>query len=101
MGNQSRPQMFGLNIRRPPPLYLTVTEVGERVALVGNTSDSIAEEHAVESDDEGRVVRGCRDGVTDAEGLGGIVRGSSGEAVRILKTPGSYPSTLYSRDSSS
>jgi 5-oxoprolinase (ATP-hydrolysing) len=77
-------------------LYSTVTEVDERVTLVGYTSDPKAEEHAVQFDDEGKVVRGYRgkgwDGVADAEGPGRIVRGLSGEAVRILKTPGSYPS---------
>lgn len=91
IGNQSRPKIFDLNIRRPPPLYSTVTEVDERVTLVGYTSDPKAEEHAVQFDDEGRVVRGYRgkgwDGVADAEGPGRIVRGLSGEAVRILKTP--------------
>ncbi|KIJ95613.1 hypothetical protein K443DRAFT_322374 [Laccaria amethystina LaAM-08-1] len=91
IGNQSRPKIFDLNIRRPSPLYSTVTEVDERVTLVGYTSDPKAEEHAVQFDDEGRVVRGYRgkgwDGVADAEGPGRIVRGLSGEAVRILKTP--------------
>ena len=66
---------------------------------MGYTSDPKAEEHAVQFDDEGRVVRGYRgkgwDGLTDAEGPGRIVRGLSGEAVRILKTPGSYPSILF------
>ena len=98
IGNQSRPKIFDLNIRRPPPLYSTVTEVDERVTLVGYTSDPKAEEHAVQFDDEGKVVRGYRgkgwDGVADAEWPGRIVKGLSGEAVRILKTPGSYPSIL-------
>jgi 5-oxoprolinase (ATP-hydrolysing) len=34
------------------------------------------------------------DGAPDAEGPERIVRGLSGGAVRILKTPGSYPSIL-------
>ncbi|OCH85181.1 5-oxoprolinase [Obba rivulosa] len=91
IGNQSRPKIFDLNIRRPPPLYSTVVEVDERVTLVGYTSDPKAEEHAVQFDEDGRVVRRYRgrgwDGVGDAEGPGEIVRGLSGEAVRIMKRP--------------
>lgn len=55
--------------------------------LVGYTCDPRAEEHVVEFDDEGRVLRGCRgkrwNGVAYAEWPGRM----SGEAVRILKTP--------------
>jgi 5-oxoprolinase (ATP-hydrolysing) len=92
IGNQSRPRIFDLNIRRPPPLYSTVIEVDERVTLVGYTSDPQAEANAMQFDEQGSVVRGYRgagwDGVGNAEGPGEIVRGISGEAVRILKTPG-------------
>ncbi|KAG7087286.1 hypothetical protein E1B28_013264 [Marasmius oreades] len=91
IGNQSRPKIFDLNIRRPPPLYSTVIEVDERVTLVGYTSDPKAEEHAVQFDEQGNVTRGYRgkgwDGHGDAEGPGKIVRGESGEAVRIMKVP--------------
>ncbi|PPQ65042.1 hypothetical protein CVT26_015738 [Gymnopilus dilepis] len=91
IGNQSRPKIFDLNIRRPAPLYSTVVEVDERVTLVGYTSDPKAEEHAVQFDENGKVVRGYRgkgwDGVGDAEGPGEIVQGLSGEAVRIMKKP--------------
>ncbi|KAF9483673.1 hypothetical protein BDN70DRAFT_873518 [Pholiota conissans] len=91
IGNQSRPKIFDLNIRRPPPLYSTVVEVDERVTLVGYTSDPKAEEHAILFDEDGKVVRGYRgngwDGKGDAEGPGEIVRGVSGEAVRIMKKP--------------
>ncbi|TFK38363.1 Hydantoinase/oxoprolinase-domain-containing protein [Crucibulum laeve] len=91
IGNQSRPKIFDLNIRRPAPLYSTVVEVDERVTLVGYTSDPKAEEHAIQFDDEGKVKRGYRgkgwDGEGDAEGPGEIVKGLSGEAVRILKKP--------------
>ncbi|KAN0078480.1 Hydantoinase/oxoprolinase domain containing protein [Tylopilus felleus] len=89
IGNQSRPRIFDLNIRRPSPLYSDVVEVDERVTLVGYTSDPKAEEHAVQWHEDGSVRRGYRgpgwDGVGDAEGPGEIVRGISGEAVRILK----------------
>lgn len=92
IGNQSRPRIFDLNIRRPPPLYSTVVEVDERVTLVGYTSDPQAEDHNVIFDVDGRVKRGYRgkgwDGMGDAEGPGRIVQGISGEAVRILKVPG-------------
>ncbi|EMD35703.1 hypothetical protein CERSUDRAFT_115669 [Gelatoporia subvermispora B] len=91
IGNQSRPKIFDLNIRRPPPLYSTVVEVDERVTLVGYTSDPKAEEHAVQFDEDGKVVRGYRgrgwDGQGNAEGPGEIVRGLSGEAVRIMTRP--------------
>ncbi|PFH49537.1 hypothetical protein AMATHDRAFT_147525 [Amanita thiersii Skay4041] len=92
IGNQARPKIFDLNIRRPPPLYSTVVEVDERVTLVGYTSDPNAEEHAVQFSEDGKSVkRGYRgkgwDRVGDAEGPGEIVQGLSGEAVRILKKP--------------
>ncbi|KAH8113247.1 5-oxoprolinase [Phellopilus nigrolimitatus] len=91
IGNQARPKIFDLNIRRPPPLYSEVLEVDERVTLVGYTSDPKAAEHAVQFDDEGKLVRGYRgpgwDKEGNAEGPGEIVRGVSGEAVRILKRP--------------
>ncbi|KAF9264980.1 5-oxoprolinase [Marasmius fiardii PR-910] len=91
IGNQSRPKIFDLNIRRPPPLYSTVVEVDERVTLVGYTSDPKAEEHAVQFDEQGNITRGYRgkgwDGEGDAEGPGKIVKGESGEAVRIMKEP--------------
>ncbi|KAI9457610.1 5-oxoprolinase [Lactarius psammicola] len=91
IGNQSRPRIFDLNIRRPPPLYSTVLEIDERVTLVGYTSDPRAEEHKVLFDEHGAVKRGYRgkgwDEKGDAEGPGKVVRGISGEAVRILKQP--------------
>ncbi|KAH9994653.1 Hydantoinase/oxoprolinase-domain-containing protein [Russula vinacea] len=91
IGNQSRPKIFDLNIRRPPPLYSTVVEINERVTLVGYTSDPQAEEHKVIFDEDGQIKRGYRgkgwDQKGDAEGPGRIVQGISGEAVRILKEP--------------
>jgi 5-oxoprolinase (ATP-hydrolysing) len=91
IGNQSRPRIFDLNIRRSPPLYSTVLEIDERVTLVGYTSDPQAEEHKVLFGENGVVKRGYRgmgwDGKGDAEGPGKVVRGISGEAVRILKQP--------------
>jgi 5-oxoprolinase (ATP-hydrolysing) len=92
IGNQTRPKIFDLNIRRPPPLYSAVIEVDERVTLVGYTSDPQAEQNSVKFDERGNVVRGYRgggwDGKDDLEQNKQIVRGLSGEAVRILKAPG-------------
>ena len=94
IGNQSRPKIFDLNIRRAPPLYSTVLEVDERVTLVGFSSDPQAEANAVQFDDNSQVKRGYRgpgwDGISYAEGLGEVVKGLSGEAVRILKRPGMF-----------
>lgn len=105
IGNQSRPKIFDLNIRRAPPLYSAVLEVDERVTLVGYTSDPKAEEHAVQFDADGNVTRGYRgagwNGEGLAEGPGKIVQGISGEAVRIMKTPGWLSSSLTRRNLSS
>ncbi|KAF8836580.1 hypothetical protein BDN67DRAFT_1071861 [Paxillus ammoniavirescens] len=91
IGNQSRPKIFDLNIRRPSPLYSEVVEVDERVTLVGYTSDPKAEENAIQWNEDATIRRGYRgpgwDGEGHAEGPGDIVRGVSGEAVRILKRP--------------
>ncbi len=66
----------------------------ERVSLVGYTSDPKAEGHAVQFDEDGNVVRGYRgkgwDRQGDAEGPEEIVKGLSGEAVRVVKKPGNY-----------
>ena len=99
IGNQSRPKIFDLNIRRPPPLYSTVVEVDERVTLVGYTSDPKSEEHKVLFDGDGKVARGYRgkgwDGEGEAEGPGEVVQGISGEAVRILQKPGTTSTHSY------
>ena len=88
IGNQSRPRIFDLNIRRPLPLYSTVLEVEERVTLVGYTSDPEAENNAVLFDDDGKIVRGYGGEALATPSDGPqpeIVRGLSGEAVSILK----------------
>lgn len=92
IGNQTRPKIFDLNIRRPPPLYSAVVEVEERVTLLGYTSDPKAAEHAVQFDDDGKVKRGYRgagwDEKREESEHAEVVRGLSGEAVQILKKPG-------------
>ena len=73
-------------------------EVDERVTLVGYTSDPHADENSVQFHQDGKIKRGLRgdawDGKGDAEGPGEIVRGLSGEAVRILKQPGASLSAI-------
>jgi 5-oxoprolinase (ATP-hydrolysing) len=102
IGNQARPKIFDLNIRRPSPLFTEIVEVDERVTLVGYSSDPQAEQHAVQFGDDGKVTRNYQgngwDGENVGEGPGEVVRGVSGEAVRILKTPGMHariPPTSY------
>lgn len=95
IGHQSRPNIFALNIKLPPPLYSEVLEVDERVTLVGYTSDPKRDERKVEFDKDGYVVKAydSRDG--SSAGLRGslaadgveVVQGVSGEAVAILRRP--------------
>ncbi|KAN0061276.1 hypothetical protein ACQY0O_006122 [Thecaphora frezii] len=97
IGNQSRPAIFDLAIRKPEVLYSGVLEVDERVTLVGYSSDPAARDNAVQFDDHDRSVSRPYQGsdlpprAYDAAGnpLGDpdIVRGVSGEAVAILKRP--------------
>ncbi|TIB97296.1 hypothetical protein E3Q18_02651 [Wallemia mellicola] len=91
IGNQSRPRIFDLAIKRPSTLYSDVIEIDERVTLVGYTSDPNGIENAVQFDETGNIIRGYRgegwDGQGDAEGPGEVVMGISGEAVRILQKP--------------
>jgi 5-oxoprolinase (ATP-hydrolysing) len=91
IGNQSRPRIFDLNIKRPVPLYSDVIEVDERVTLVGYTSDPESAEHAVQFDHDGKVTKPYT-GEASAQGNGDapnaeMVQGLSGEAVHILKKP--------------
>ncbi|MDI1489919.1 MAG: hypothetical protein OHK93_001118 [Ramalina farinacea] len=71
IGNQSRPKIFDLAIRKPDVLYEKVIEVDERVTL---------EDYA---EDPERHVTDVSDQTADAD----MVKGLSGEAVRILKRP--------------
>ncbi|KAG9295775.1 hypothetical protein G9A89_009003 [Geosiphon pyriformis] len=63
IGNQSRPKIFDLAIRKPDILYQQVVEVDERVILVDPHKDS-----------------------TNDDSLG-ILKGISGEFIKILKRP--------------
>ena len=76
IGNQSRPRIFDLAIRKPDVLYSDVVEVDERVTL---------EDYA--EDPERHVTRAqTKAGTAEAE-TADLVMGLSGEAVRILQRP--------------
>lgn len=74
IGNQSRPKIFDLAIRRPDVLYEKVIEVDERVTLEDYTEDPIRHITPTSPRDQSPP---------NAE----IVRGLSSEAVRILRRP--------------
>ena len=74
IGNQSRPRIFDLAISKPEVLYRRVVEIDERVTL---------EDYA--EDPERRVTKTEPRDKSSKES--DIVRGLSGEAVRILKRP--------------
>jgi 5-oxoprolinase (ATP-hydrolysing) len=72
IGNQSRPNIFDLAIRKPDVLYRQVVEIDERVTL----EDYAEDPERTSTKAEGRETAGA-----DSE----LVKGTSGEAVRILK----------------
>jgi 5-oxoprolinase (ATP-hydrolysing) len=72
IGNQSRPNIFDLAIRKPEVLYKKVVEIDERVTLEDYAEDPTRHQTEV---------------TQDAEGEGELVRGLSGETVRILQKP--------------
>ena len=74
IGNQSRPKIFDLAIRKPEVLYQSVIEVDERVTL---------EDYAEDPERNTTKTEARRKAPKEAE----IVQGLSGEAVRILKRP--------------
>ncbi|KAL6866222.1 hypothetical protein ACO1O0_002329 [Amphichorda felina] len=74
IGNQSRPKIFDLAIRKPDVLYEEVVEIQERVTL-----EDYAEDPARKTTEAEAPV-----GTREAEGKE-LVRGLSGETVRILK----------------
>lgn len=74
IGNQSRPKIFDLAIRKPDVLYEKVVEIEERVTL----EDYAEDPERTTTKAEAQV------GTKEAEGKT-LVRGLSGETVRILK----------------
>ncbi|AAW42254.1 cytoplasm protein, putative [Cryptococcus deneoformans JEC21] len=90
IGNQARPNIFDLNIKRAKPLYSRTVEVDERVTLVGFSSDPNYEKHAVKFNDDGSIGESYSGVGADEQKIvipGRIVRGLSGEAVNILREP--------------
>lgn len=74
IGNQSRPNIFDLAIRKPDVLYKTVVEVEERVTLEDYAEDP--ERHQTDAES-----------IEKADAEAELVKGLSGEAVRILQRP--------------
>ncbi|KAI9035889.1 uncharacterized protein KD926_002643 [Aspergillus affinis] len=74
IGNQSRPEMFALNVLRPSLLYSKVVEVDERVTLHESTS------YRREAND-GKIITNGNAEHKDAD----VVTGVSGEKVRIIQ----------------
>lgn len=89
IGNQSRPRIFDLAIRKASVLYKKVIEVDERVTLLGYTSDPLVGSRAVRFDANGKLSKSydCDEGVKE-EDEGCVLRGTSGEAVKIMKRLG-------------
>jgi len=88
IGNQARPRIFDLHIKKPSSLYGDVIEVNERVTLVGYTSDPEHAQNAIKWSANGVVQRPYRGaGAQNNLGRGhhDVRRGLSGEAVHILK----------------
>jgi 5-oxoprolinase (ATP-hydrolysing) len=74
IGNQSRPRIFDLAIRKPDVLYQEVVEIDERVTLEDYAEDP--ERHITKTEPRENYSN-------DSE----MVRGLSSEAVRILRRP--------------
>ena len=74
IGNQSRPKIFDLAIRKPEVLYQKVLEIDERVTLEDYAEDP--ERTTTKTDIRETSLKAVE-----------IVRGLSGEAVRVLKIP--------------
>ncbi|OQV01003.1 Hydantoinase/oxoprolinase domain-containing protein [Cladophialophora immunda] len=74
IGNQSRPKIFDLAIRRPDVLYQSVVEIDERVTLEDYAEDPERRKTKAESSHENYK-------------SSDLVQGLSGEAVRILRRP--------------
>ncbi|KAL4952639.1 Hydantoinase B/oxoprolinase-domain-containing protein [Aspergillus filifer] len=80
IGNQSRPDMFALNVKRPDLLYSKVVEVPERVTLHDSTSYRRTDDWQGPVDSPRDAA--CNDTATDSDD---VVVGLSGERIRILE----------------
>ena len=74
IGNQSRPNIFDLGIKKPEVLYKRVVEIDERVTLEDYAEDPERTETKSKA-------------LEEAGDSADLVRGLSGEAVRILQRP--------------
>ncbi|KAM4065440.1 hydantoinase b/oxoprolinase domain-containing protein [Hirsutella rhossiliensis] len=79
IGNQSRPRIFDLAICKPDVLYKTVVEIDERVTL----EDYAEDPERTTTQPQAQAAAG---GEPQQDGVQ-LVRGLSGETVRILKRP--------------
>ncbi|KAI1380895.1 Hydantoinase B/oxoprolinase-domain-containing protein [Hypoxylon crocopeplum] len=77
IGNQSRPKIFDLAIKKPDVLYEDVIEIDERVTL---------EDYA--EDPERKLSKADAKAGTAEAAKADMVMGLSGEAVRVLQRPG-------------
>jgi 5-oxoprolinase (ATP-hydrolysing) len=88
IGNQARPRIFDLHIKKPSTLYGDVVEVDERVTLVGYASDPEQAVNAIQWTEDGQVATPYS-GVGSQNGFGSgaesVRQGLSGEAVHIIK----------------
>ncbi|KAJ5351202.1 hypothetical protein N7452_000176 [Penicillium brevicompactum] len=75
IGNQSRPNMFALNVQRPELLYTKVVEVSERVTLAESTSYQRGASEDIST----------TNGTSPAEDDTRFVTGISGEKVHVLQ----------------
>ncbi|KAL5334738.1 Hydantoinase B/oxoprolinase-domain-containing protein [Aspergillus crustosus] len=82
IGNQSRPEMFALNVKRADLLYAKVVEVPERVTLHDSTSYRRTDEDALPASKINlpKRIDNCTSFDTDD-----VVVGLSGEKIRILE----------------
>ncbi|CAN9224388.1 unnamed protein product [Alternaria alternata] len=74
IGNQSRPNIFALDIRKPEVLYKKVVEIDERVTLEDYAEDPERNQTQAKS-------------IEEAGDNADLVKGLSGETVRILQRP--------------
>ncbi|VUC30993.1 unnamed protein product [Clonostachys rosea] len=80
IGNQSRPNMFALNVKRHELLYTKVVEVAERVTLYDSTSYKRIDEEIDSTSKKCRMNGEIEKGPN-------VVVGLSGELVRIVQKP--------------
>ncbi|WVF70315.1 hypothetical protein IAT40_005104 [Kwoniella sp. CBS 6097] len=90
IGNQARPRIFDLNIKRAKPLYSKAVEVDERVTLVGFSSDPKAGQNCLEFNEDGSIKKAYTGVAANEQETfipGKVVKGLSGEAVKIIRQP--------------